>query len=204
MRWSVPREWDGETAFVVAGGPSLRGFDFGVLRGRRVVAINTSCYDVPDADYLVFSDYRWWVEHAPRVRREFRGKVVTLTPVRSGYDDLLVLDRQRSGGVSNDPTRLAWYHTTLTTALNLVGLLGASRAGVLGADGKDASDGSSWHHQDHPIKWGRYPRRYEFHAMALAEIAGPMCDVLGCTVYNLNPDSTYTCFPHSTIQEMLQ
>lgn len=203
MLWRVPREWDGETVFIVAGGPSLRGFDFGVLRGRRVVAINSSYACVPDADYLVFTDYRWWVTHEQRVRSSFRGKVVTLTPVRRNYDDLLVLERQRSGGVSADPTRLAWFHTTLTTALNLVGLLGASRAGLLGADGCDATDGSSWHHEPHPEQWGRNPRRYRYHTEALDAIAEPM-RAMGCEVYNLNVDSAYRSFKFATVREMLQ
>lgn len=200
--WSVPREWIGETALVVAGGPSLRGFDFTRLSGRRVIAVNDSCYSVPNADYLVFTDYRWWKKHARRVRAEFRGQVVTLTPVRPDFENLLVLERQRSGGVSANPARLAWLHTTLTSACNLAGLLGASRAGLLGADGSDASDGVSWHHAPHPSKWGRNPRRYRHHASALRELAGPLA-ALGCTTYNLNPASTYDAFPKMTFEEFV-
>ena len=56
--WSVPREWPGETAFIVGGGPSVLGQDLDALRGRRVIVINSSVYAVPGADFLFFDDHR--------------------------------------------------------------------------------------------------------------------------------------------------
>ena len=43
MIWSVPRSWSGDTCVILAGGPSLRGFDIRQLYyfpRPRVIAIN--------------------------------------------------------------------------------------------------------------------------------------------------------------------
>ena len=54
--WSIPPEWTGETAFLLGGGPSLKGFNAECLRGRRVIAINNSWELAPWADVLYFCD----------------------------------------------------------------------------------------------------------------------------------------------------
>ena len=76
--YPVPREWPGETVFIVGGGPSVLGVDLEALRGRRVIAINSSVYAVPWADILYFGDWRWW--HEPENKAavaSFPGRVVT-------------------------------------------------------------------------------------------------------------------------------
>lgn len=202
MMWRVPRDWVGETAFIVAGGPSVNSVDLRRLSGQKVIAINSSYKVVPNADYLVFADHRWWVEHRRSVQDTFRGRVVTLTPNRPLYEDCCVLERQRSGGVSADPSRLVCMHTTLTTALNLALLLGAARVGLLGVDGADATDGRSWHHESHPAIWGRNPRRYEHHGTALAEQA-PALRAASLEVLNLNPQSAHRMFAFATLDDMI-
>ena len=67
--WSVPRAWPGETAYIVAGGPSVAWQDLGLLRGRRVIAVNSSWEAVPWAAILLFADLRWWQANAVRAGR---------------------------------------------------------------------------------------------------------------------------------------
>jgi hypothetical protein len=88
--WSVPREWPGETAFIIAGGPSVLGQDLELLRDRRVIAINSSVYKVPWADILYFGDWRWWhePENAAAVEN-FRGRAVTVSRLCSESKALL-------------------------------------------------------------------------------------------------------------------
>lgn len=43
--------------YIVGGGESLIGFDFSVLRGKDVIAINKSILDVPFAKYFITMDY---------------------------------------------------------------------------------------------------------------------------------------------------
>lgn len=194
----LTRDWEGETVFVVAGGPSVSQHDVDRLRGRRVVAVNSSYEKTPWADALVFTDLRWWRQHQSRVRATFQGQVVTVVPPKNDlYDGLLVLSRQRSSGISTDPTRLAWWHTSMTTALNMVALRGATRIGVLGLDGK-----GGWHHEPHPELWGSHPRRYHFHGVALEAQVAPL-RAFGVEVFNLNQNSTHKMFSFSTLDQML-
>lgn len=43
--------------FVVGGGPSLKGFDFSVLKDKTTVVSNKSIFDVPNPNYFVSTDY---------------------------------------------------------------------------------------------------------------------------------------------------
>ena len=52
-------DWSGERCFIVGGGPSLRGFDWGRLRGERVIAVNRAFEQLPFADISVSLDERW-------------------------------------------------------------------------------------------------------------------------------------------------
>lgn len=74
--WSCPRLWAGETAFVIAGGPSLTGFDFAALDGRKAIAINSSVFSIPSAPFLFFGDDRWGYENGSRLSK-FNGEIVT-------------------------------------------------------------------------------------------------------------------------------
>lgn len=192
--WSVPRSWTGESAFVVCGGESVLGLDLSRLSGRRVVVINSSWERVPDADYLVFSDRRWWLRHGAAVRRNFRGRAVTITPMRPSADYLL-LERQRSGGLSPDPRRLALWHTTVTAAVNLVVHLGVREIDFLGLDGR-----GGWHHAPH--EWKQNVRKFHYHGLALRDLVEPL-RALGIAAYNANPDSAHDTFPHKPYEEML-
>lgn len=202
MRWVVPKDWQGETVFIIGGGPSVADVDLSRLRGHHVVVINNSYVTYPDADCLVFTDLRWWTLHRLNVQKTFKGEIITLSPAHKlHHKKVRVVDRQRSSGLSNDPTRMTCWHTTMTTALNLVALRGASRVGVLGLDGKD-SNGRAWHHEPHPMKWGRNPKRYSFHGEALQEVVAPLAE-MRVQVFNLNPNSTHRMFPFASLDDLL-
>lgn len=51
--------WKGESAYVIGGGSSLRGFDFGKLKAKRNrIAINRAWRDVYDAEIWFSEDHR--------------------------------------------------------------------------------------------------------------------------------------------------
>jgi len=194
MRWRVPRDWEGETVFLIGGGPSVSEVDLNRLRGQRVVVINGSYAVYPQADTLVFTDVRWWGKYKPK----FKGEIITIDPVHKLYPKTIkVLDRQRSSGLSNDPSRLTCWHTSMTTAINLIVLRGASRIAIIGLDGHGL-----WHHDPYPMNWGRNRKRFYFHGEALKAQVDPL-KAMGVQVYNLNPHSTHKMFPFATLDEML-
>lgn len=52
--------WAGRRCFVVGGGPSLKGFDFSLLKGELVIAVNRAFEHVPNAAVMLAQDARLW------------------------------------------------------------------------------------------------------------------------------------------------
>jgi hypothetical protein len=195
--WTAPPLWEGEQCFIVGGGPSLTGFDFERLRGRRIIVINSSYEVVPFADVLLFGDDRWWHwrrDHA----RQFEGLIVTC----GGILDFR-LKRMRAAkpeGPTEDRQALAFRNTSLTAAMNLALHFGVSRMVLLGIDMKAAADGRTHHHKPHP-----HPSRegcWDRQMKDIVTFVEPLAR-RGVEVINANPDSRLALWPKHDIGELL-
>ncbi|RPI40242.1 MAG: hypothetical protein EHM67_09555 [Hyphomicrobiaceae bacterium] len=188
--WSVPREWPGETAFIVGGGPSVLGQDLEALRGRRVIAINSSVFTVPWADILFFGDWRWWYEPENRAAAaSFPGRVVTTSRMVPSKQ-VLVCHKTRPPGLARESNSLMQRWTSLTAATNLAAhLIGPGGTIIwLGADGKRAADGRTHHHKPHP--WPSLAGCYDRHYSDLVTIV-PSLKVLGIAAFNASPGTAW-------------
>lgn len=156
--WTVPPEWEGHTAFILAGGPSVLGQDIDRLKGRNVIAINRSWSRAPFAQFLFFNDAQWWHWYGRDAVRGFPGRIVV---TQSPADKFLVHERLLSlrriplpgdepQGLSTDRSEAFVRWTSLTGAINLAVHLGAVRLVLLGADGKRGDDGRTHHHDPYP------------------------------------------------------
>src|SRR5262245_60675939 len=117
--WGVPQEWAGETAFVVAGGPSVLDIDLEQLRGRNVIVINSSIYPISWAQYRYFGDFRWWNEPENQAAvAKFSDRVVT-TSLLVRNPKVLICRKAEPPGLSLDREMLAQKWTSLTAATNL-------------------------------------------------------------------------------------
>ena len=56
----VPKEFEGETIYIIGGGPSLKNFDFRSLAGSRTIAVNKAMFFYPNADVLYWTDSRFY------------------------------------------------------------------------------------------------------------------------------------------------
>lgn len=196
----VPRQWPGETAFILAGGPSLRGFNASVLAGRRVITVNNSWELLPSADVLYFCDLGWWKVHGERVKREFRGELFSVGDIRDSK--VRRLRKDNGAGLSTDPTKLrgqdSGYH-----AINLAYHFGVSRIVLLGYDMQNVGEQTHWHqghgkdaaHNHHMLSKVFLPR-YQ-------HLVTPLADA-GVEVLNCNPDSALTCWPYRPLDEILR
>jgi hypothetical protein len=201
--WSVPREWEHETVFIVGGGPSVLGQDLEPLRGRRVIAINSSVFAVPWADILYFGDWRWWNEPDNRAAAaSFAGRVVTTSRMVSS-PKVLVCRKTNPPGLAGVPDSLMQKWTSLTAATNLAAhLIGPGGTIVwLGADGKIA-DGRTHHHRPH--RWPHRPGCYDKQKADLVTII-PSLQRLGIAAYNASPGTAWTdLLPPIDLQEALE
>lgn len=196
--WTVPREWEGETAFIIAGGPSVLTQNLGLLRGRKVIVINSSCYRVPWANILYFGDGRWWRENKKAIA-DFVGRVVTVAAIPED-GKILQLEKKEPPGLSNDPRYLMQRRTSLTAATNLAVLLGAKQVIWLGADGKQL-DGRTHHHAPH--KWPQKPDCWKEQRKDLVGIVSQLT-ALGVELLNVSPGSAWDFVPIVTLEDVLQ
>jgi hypothetical protein len=201
--WMVPREWEGETAFIIGGGPSVLGQDLEALRGRRVIAINSSVYAVPWADFLYFGDFRWWNEPDNQAAiASFGGRVVTTSRLVSDKK-VLVCRKANPPGLAFEHDSLMQKWTSLTAATNLAAhLVGPGGTIVwLGADGRHAADGRSHHHKPH--RWANKPGCYDKQRADLVTIV-PSLRVLKIAAFNASPGTAWAdLLPVISLQDVL-
>ena len=134
----------------------MLGIDLEQLRGRRVIAINSSVH-VDRGPISLF----WRLALVERTGQpspvaNFSGRVVTIS---QNVEDkkILICRKGKPPGLSAARDTLMQKWTSLTAATNLAAHL-VGRGGTivwLGADGKAAPDGSVWHHKPH--RWGPHP-----------------------------------------------
>ncbi len=210
--WTVPREWPGETCFILGGGPSLRGFNAEMLRGHRVIVINNSYLLAPWADVLLYCDRSWWLAHRrrwkdpkgneqPGALELFTGKYrVSIATSEDGTR------RMRSAGVSGLETRpdaLRHGSNSGYLAIGLAYHFGVSRIVLLGYDMHVDGKQTHWHagHPNHTPEVQAKSLRELFlpHFRTLAE---PLKRA-GVEVLNATPGSALTCWPHKPLSEIL-
>jgi hypothetical protein len=200
--WTVQREWPGETAFIIAGGPSVLGQNLELLRGRRVIVINSSVYRVPWADFLYFGDWRWWNEPENKAAvAAFKGRVVTVSRM---VNDAKVLNcrNAKPPGLELQQDSLAQKWTSLTAATNLAAhLIGSGGTIVwLGADG-GPKNGRSHHHKPH--RWPQRPDGYDKQHGELVTVVQSL-QALKITAFNASPGTAWTdLLPVVSLQDIL-
>lgn len=192
--WSVPREWEGERAFVLCGGASLQRAQVPRLKGR-IIAIKQAAGLRPNADVMfvsgrddamVCSTY-FGLYDGPRI------------VCRADYPDMPIgtyyLRKVKGGDWSRDPRYLGGLDAG-ASAINLAALFGAKEIVVLGMD----MTGGRWvagHHQP------RIPPEHFVRHMACIERMAPEIEKDGVKVFNCSPISALRCFEKRSLGEFL-
>lgn len=192
--------WSGQRCFIVGGGPSLKGFDFGRLKGEKVIAINKSFYDVPFADIVFGMDRPFldWVmmgklgENYRLGFKAFEGMKLWLD--LSGY--------RYPPGIYSLPSagEIGWTKTlgdglfhgqsSGYGALNLAMVLGADPIYLLGYDCSKGPAGEKNYHDGYPS--GGNPEALNIFKRAFE--AGVALLNGRPRIINLNPNSALRCF----------
>ncbi len=191
--------WRGHRAFIVGGGPSLRGFDFSRLRGEAVIAVNRAFENV-DAQIMFSMDsrfYDWIVTGAlgpeTRIRfNEFAGAKVWLDTFGHPYEGVFTIHSAGLHGLTASlPDGLCHGNNSGYAALNLAVCLGASPIYLLGFDMGYSGAGTTHYHGGYPATQPSevvrsYAKEFEAQAEHIA--------AAGSRVINFNPDSGLRCF----------
>lgn len=148
--WRATPEWRNEIAFIIGGGPSLLTQDLGLLAGRKIIAVNCSFRIVPQAEFMIFGDARFYFQYKAEFP-SFKGRIICAAQsVPYGPPVTGRMHRKATPGLADDAGTVQLSMTTMTAAINLAVHLGVRGIVLLGADGKPAADGKTHHHAPHP------------------------------------------------------
>lgn len=148
---------EGRDVTIVAGGSSLKGFDFSKLRGA-VIAVNDA-FRYCDADIMVACDKEWWKHNDTS---EFKG--IKISGVRTYAEDHI------GAYVSPDHSTkdLDWHvekcNLSGYTALAVAFHLGAAHVWLLGYDGGfDGNESNFYKNRNPNVKSDGYEQQNEFY-----------------------------------------
>lgn len=211
-------DWTGETAVVLAGGPSLSDEQIAHVErahadGRcKVIAVNKAYGIAPWADWLHAYDERFWAwflkPQKDRKRRfpsvaDFQGiKTTGCQPVpTTGAISIKMAPKLNGQARYNkpfaDPMRPVHFYDSGYQAVQLAALVGAKRIIMLGFDAKATGH---WH-DGYPPRWGR-EKDYSPHKELHRTLAGILAE-MGVEVINATPDSAIDAYPMAELGEVL-
>lgn len=203
--WTPAPLYAGQTVFIIGGGPSLRGFDFGSLAGCRVLATNVAAYDVehltPAPDWF-FIDTNIFDDNEALVQR-WPGRIFTASRRAKGQmpDRLFRIDQiHRPDFAPPGSPVIRSGRSSGHVAISLAITMGATRVVLLGFDCRPAVNGASHYHD-------RYERGPDDPAIYAREFL-PSFDGwhragrrAGVEIVNATPDSAVIEFPHVDIAD---
>lgn len=141
------RLWEGQTVYIIGGGPSLRGVDLDAYLIDVPVIATNDAYRYACADICVFGDKDWFNLHKDALA-SFSGKVIT---TNNGCQAPFLLHMQALGtGLSTRDDALAWNTHTGSLAVNLAFLMGAAKIVLLGYDMQSVDGQTNWHFNPWP------------------------------------------------------
>lgn len=196
----VPRKFEGETIYIIGGGPSLKNFDFRLLNGCKTIAINKAILYCPSADVLYWTDSRFYTWYKNNVDN-YKGLKFTIKAASQYTSDIQLLKKGKIHGIEKDPQTLAHGNNSGYAAINLAYHLGAKRIILLGFD--MMQDGVNSHFHD------GYPSRPAGDAVyrdkflpGFKQLDSEMKGS-GVMVLNASPYSRLTTFTKITIEQAL-
>lgn len=198
-------DWSGQTAVLVASGPSAKDAPLDLARGKaRFIAVNDSWKLAPWADALYACDAAWWRhnEGCP----EFRGLKMCIdrAAARGNEWGVRILDCFKKSDLlyPDRGSPIGWGGNSGFGALNIAVQAGAKKICLVGVD-MTVSYGEHWHgrhpaglHNPNPYNVFRWRRAFEGAVRVLEQA--------GVTVINCSPISALQKYPKMTLQEALQ
>jgi hypothetical protein len=200
----------GQSATIIGGGPSLRGFNFDQLKGKsNIIAINAAAFYAPFADAMFTEDVRF-VEEFPFRLNAFQGHVIWhclkgIDPERGRkvIPKLSIIRELRDDKYwSTDLDSLSFSSNSAVGAINLAEILGCSPIYLLGIDCRaEGPVMTNFHTGVYPQGWEvgaiqEYNWRSDFEHWVY-----PNCKSEVINVINPAFESTLECWPKITLDE---
>jgi hypothetical protein len=212
--WSVEPEWEGETAVVIASGPSLTREQANFVKGKcRVIAVNNAGIDTvnsetqelvpamaPWADVLFAADAKWWRCYHERALK-FPGRKVTVKATLPWAEIYSLTQSTEHASFDPQPTHLVSGGNSGYMAVHLAVHFGAKRILLLGFDMRDGRNRKRHWFGNHPPKLnsrGNYAGWIRAFDKLAKVLNAKDVEVINCT-----PDTALRCFRRMSIEAAL-
>lgn len=182
-----------DVMYCVGGGPSLRGFDFARLRGKRCIAVNRSFEVVPWAEVLFFMDLRFWNWYGRQVLETVSPETRIVTAAAGVQHPRVEVVAARGGaGLEHTWGFIRHGNNSGYAAVNIAYQLGARLVVLLGYDMRHDEAGRHHWHDGYPVppRPDVYKRMLQ-HWQALESAAR----AAGLLILNATPGSALRTFP---------
>jgi len=195
---------EGQDVIICGTGPSLRGFDFGLLEGRTVIAINEAHRFCPGAAMLWWSDADYWRRAWPTLMaHEALIKETLDLDYREGELPPGVARLTVTGphGFDPEPGHIRHGHNSAFAAMHRAIALGARSIVLLGVDMCHAPDGRAHFHTSERA-WCPQDTFENLMVPAFATLVPALAE-RGISVLNGSPESRLEIWPRMTPAEAL-
>lgn len=211
--WAVEPEWTGQTAVILASGPSLTRAQCDAVRGKaRVIAVSNQGIDTensdtgemipalaPWADVLYAADAKWWRSYQARALK-FAGRKVALRCTLPWPEVFCLQQSFDHACFDPRPTHIVSGGNSGYQAVHLAVHLGATRIVLLGFDMKDGRNGRRHWFGNHP---GRLNSRGNYRGWLSAfEKFSKLLKHRNIDVINCTPDSALKSFRRAPLKDV--
>lgn len=199
--WRPPPLWQGGTAYILGGGPSIRSENLELIHDKHVIGVNNSYLLGDWVDIGWFGDKKWLFWHKATWKRWPGIKASCnhsheVIKHESGW--IKFMARGKTVGIDTRPGFVSWNRCSGSSAINLAYHLGAKRIVLLGFDMHDVDDQKNWH-SDHKDN-GKAP--YDRFLSCYGDIAKDAKD-LGLEIINATKGSAIKHFPYFPLEELV-
>ena len=197
MRYSIKRDWEGQTVAIIGGGPSLPD-PLKLPDDWKVIAINEAGLTrFTESDVLFFGDFRWFDWNRQRMKY-FLGREV----ISRGYDymypeHIKVCLWDQAQPIHKSTNAIGGWCSG-GSAIDLAYKRGAARIVLFGFDMHDHG-ADNWHDK-HPVRPSEGVRGDRF--VPSIESAAPVLKDAGVEVFNATPGSALKCFDFVEIEQL--
>jgi hypothetical protein len=197
---TVENSFEGETVYIIGGGPSLKNFDFRQLTGSKTIAINKAILFQPWASVLYWTDVRFYSWYKNEIDN-YKGLKFALNPGSQYTKDIKILKKGKAYGLETDTQTLAHGNNSGYAAINLAYHLGAKRIILLGFD-MASNGGESHFHDGYPTRSAGDRMFQDKFLPGFKQLAAELTNA-GVSVLNAAPYSKLTVFPKITLEQSL-
>ena len=203
---ALPRIWEGNSAFIIGGGPSIEGMDLSPIHDKRVIGVNNAYQLGPWVDVCYFGDYRWYYDknwkgwHRDKLLH-FAGMKITRWTKLEKEPGILVLKKGKNLGIDLRPDHIAWNRSSGGSAINLAVHFGVKKIILLGFDMK-MKEGKHNYHDDHDQSKKPPDTVYKRYLNPFSIIKKEL-DELNIECLNATPDSAIEVFKKVKLEDIV-